>query len=184
MGRWMPENHELWRVFIGEFPWAPSYLFHDRPYYGHEGWTQGTGKGLPAPVLSCADGYLGESSTLDCSVTDSIRITLPIRFIVEGMGLKWNGVEGYFFDGQGQIIAFDPSVKNEGPKALLIREEPFIDFLKRANYDLFWMFLGEKQMVGGHMSPKDWKGRLELSGAFRRSSSGVEGHINTKFVGR
>jgi len=180
----LPENGDLSKVFLGEFPWAESYRFHERPYYSHEGWTQGADKHIPAPVLSCVDAYRGESSGLDCSVIDTIHITLSVRFIVEGMGLRWNGVEGSFFDTQGHLIAFDPSVKQAGPRALLIKEEPFLHFLDRANCNFFWTFSGEKQIIGGHiMSPKDWKGRLELSGVYRQSVNGIEGQTISKFVG-
>ena len=180
-GHAMPENGDLSRVFLGEFPWAESYRFHESPYYSHEGWTQGSDQHIPAPILSCADAYRGESSSLDCSVSDTIHITLPVRFLVEGMGLHWNGLEGSFSDTQGRLIAFDPSVKQAGPRVLLIREEPFLEFLNKAKCNVFWMFSGEKRIIGGRMSPKDWKGRLELSGAFRRSDSGIEGCIISRY---
>ena len=104
-GRWMPENHELWRVFLGEFCWAPAFRFHDQPYYSHEGWSRGSGKVIPRPVLSSADAYLGETSTRDCSVVDTARISIPSKFIVEGLKLKWNGIEGHVFDRQGRLTA-------------------------------------------------------------------------------
>jgi hypothetical protein len=122
MGRWMPENHELWRVFLGEFPWAPAFRFQDQPYYSRDGWTRGRDNNIPAPILSTVDEYLGESSSRDCSVHDTIHVTLPSKFIVEGMGLNWNGSEGNFFDSEGQLVAVDPSVRGAGPRALLIRE--------------------------------------------------------------
>ena len=182
MGRWMPENRESSRVFLGEFSWAPAFLFHDQPYYSREGWTEGSQKVVPAPVLACADGYLGESSTRDCSVTDTINIMIPVKFIMQRMGLRWRGSEGEFANAAGNVVAFDPSVKNPGPSALLISVEAFEDFLRNEDCELFWMLLGEKQMVGGHMSSTNWKGRLEMSGAFCRSRNGVEGIVNTKYV--
>jgi len=180
MGRWMPENSDLWKIFLGEFPWAPAFGFYDIPYYGHEAWTTGSRKELPASVHCCAEGYLGESTTRDCSVEDTLNIGLPSKFILDGMRLRWNGEEGHFFDDSGRVIAFDPSVKGEGPSVLLIREEDFLNFLEKADCDFFWMLLGEKQMMGGHMLREEWKGRLEVSGAFRKSKSGVEGQMNTK----
>lgn len=180
MGRWMPEHSDLWRIFLGEFPWAPAFGFYDEPYYGHETWTTGLRGGLPAPLHCCAEGYLGESTTRDCSLGDTLHIGLPSKFIVEGMGLRWNGDEGHFYDDSGRLIAFDPSVRSSGPRVLLIREEDFVNFLAKADCDCFWMFLGEKQMSGGHMLPEEWKGRLEVSGAFRRSKKGVEGQMITK----
>jgi hypothetical protein len=180
MGRWMPEYSDLWKIFLGEFPWAPALGFYDLPYYGHEAWTTGSRRELPASVHCCAQGYLGESTTRDCSLEDTLNISLPSKFILDGMRLRWNGEEGHFFDDSGRLIAFDPSVKGEGPSVLLIREEDFLNFLEKTDCDAFWMLLGEKQMMGGHMLREEWKGRLEVSGAFRKSKSGVEGQMNTK----
>jgi hypothetical protein len=64
---------------------------------------------------------------------------------------------------------------------LLIREADFLNFLEKADCDFFWMLSGEKQVIGGHMMPEKWKGRLEVSGAFRRSASAIEGQMNTKY---
>lgn len=93
------------------------------------------------------------------------------------MGLRWNGVEGNFFDDKGRLIAFDPSINQTGPRALLIREDAFDEFLSKAGCDLFWTYLGERHMIGGHMRPEKWQGRLELTGAFRRSVGDLLGGI-------
>ena len=127
---------------------------------------------------------MGESTTRDCSLEDTLNIGLPSKFILDGMRLRWNGEEGHFFDDSGRLIAFEPSLKGEGPSVLLIREEDFLNFLERADCDFFWTLLGEKQMIGGHMLPENWKGRLEVSGAFRRSQGAVEGQMNTKHKSR
>lgn len=118
-------------------------------------------------MLSCADKYLGESSSRDCSIVDTIQIAVPSKFILDGMDLRRNGIEGKFFDRRGNLIALDPSVRSPGPHSLLVREDAFVEFMRKEDCDLLWTLLGEKQVLGGRMSPTDWKGRLEVSGAFR-----------------
>ena len=101
------------------------------------------------------------------------------------MGLRWNGVEGQFFDNQGNLIAFDPSIRSPGPAALLMNRDVFLKFLNDNGYDVFWTILGEKNIMGsGLLSHDNWKGRLEFSGTYRIHENKVQGEINSKFVHR
>jgi hypothetical protein len=179
MGRWMPESRELYRVFLGEIHWAPAYLFHNLPYYGWASWTRGSGEKLPRSIHVTTERYLGESSTSDCSVEKTIHIVLPTKFIADGMDLTWNGVEGRFFNPRAQLIALDPSVSKPGPSSLLIEHDAFCSFLEKAKCELLWTILGERQLIGGSMSRETWKGRLEISGAFRHTKNGIQGELTT-----
>jgi len=46
-GRWMPETHALYEVFLGEFFWSPAYAHFNVPYYHRDGWTRGTTNVFP-----------------------------------------------------------------------------------------------------------------------------------------
>ncbi|HYH05692.1 MAG TPA: AVAST type 2 anti-phage system protein Avs2, partial [Thermoanaerobaculia bacterium] len=94
-GRWMPEVSDLLHVFLGEFYWAPAYAHFQIPYHGVDGWTK-KGK-IPHPVLVSAEGYLCESSTLDCSIDGSINLLLPARWLVDALGLESRGHEAAYF---------------------------------------------------------------------------------------
>jgi len=98
------------------------------------------------------------------------------------LDLRWNGVEGRLFDEEGNLIAFDPSVRTPGSSALLINRDAFLKFLNDNDYEILWTILSEKQIIGGRISGDDWKGRLEISGAFRIRAGQLEGKINPKFV--
>ncbi len=179
-GRWMPECRELYRVFLGEFFWAPAFHYHfEQP--GYE-WTRGYDKRIPKEVLPTAGGYMQEHGTYDCSIVETIHISLPTRWLVHQMGLRWNGVEGQLFDRQGKLIAFDPSVKTPGPQALLMNRDALLQFLNDNGYDLLWTVVGEKRIIGGRMAREDWKGRLEMSGAYRLRDDGVVGAFRTGFI--
>ena len=98
MGRWMPESHESDDVFLGEFFWSPVAKDRDDPYYGRNGWRRDSDRRLPCGVLPVNDGYSWSASSYDCSVTESIGINLPCRFLVESMNLNWRGQEGCWYD--------------------------------------------------------------------------------------
>jgi hypothetical protein len=181
MGCEMPKSHELIRVFLGEFFWAPAFLYHDIPYYHHDGWTSGDNR-IPREVLVSADQYMQECTGHDCSINETIHLYLPAKWIADRMGLRWNGVEGYFFDDRDNVIAFDPSVRTPGPGALLINRDAFLKFLNENGYDILWTIIGEKNIIGVQRSLNDWKGRLEVSGAYRIHESKVDGAINTRFI--
>lgn len=167
MGRWMPESHEFYNVYLGEYPWAQAFLYHYIPYYHHDGWTDRAGdKKIPAKILVTDDQYLSSGSSIDCSTDEAIRVKLPIKFIVDEMELIQNYVDGRFFDKESKLIAFDPSVFNDNiPSCVLIRKDKLCDFLKQKGYALFWTVLGEKNIIGGEAigQPLGW---LEIDGAY------------------
>ncbi len=178
IGRWMPESHELYQIFLGEFFWSSAFEYYNIPYFHHDGWTQGYNSKIPRNILVSTDKYLKESSTFDCSVDDSYNIYLPCQWLVENMNLHWNGEERHFLNEEGDLIAFDPSVREAGSNACLIQYEALLSYLNKNDYDILWTLLGEKILLNG--SPRH--GRLELSGAFRIQNGNLIGKINDKQV--
>lgn len=180
-GRWMPESHELYHVFLGEFFWSPAFEYYNTPYYHHAGWTRGSDDRIPCQVLVSTEQYLWEHGNYDCSIDESVEIYLPCKWLSDEMALSSRGEEGCFFDDGGDLVAFDPSVKTPGPGALLMRREAFLKFLNAKGYDILWTIVGEKNIIGGRMSPDEWKGRLELSGAYRIRENRITGVIKANF---
>jgi hypothetical protein len=164
MGRWMPESHESYNVYLGEYPWAPAFLYH---HNHHNGWTDGGGdKKIPAKILVTDDQYLSSGSSIDCSTNEAISVKLPAKFIVDGMNLTQKYIDGRFFDRKGDLVAFDPGVfDEEAPRNALIRKDKLNDFLKRKGYAIFWILLGEKNIIGGGGigQPVGW---LEIDDAY------------------
>jgi hypothetical protein len=179
MGRWMPESHELYRVFLGEFHWAPAYLYHNR--CAQPGWTRGDRDVIPVEVAPTTNLYMREGNSYDCSVDETIHIYLPCGWIAEAMRLRWCGVDGRYFNQHGDLIAFDPSVEEVGPGALLMNKDRLLEFLQRAGYDILWTLLGEKDIVGGWDYPGGWKGRLIINGAFVLQNGSIRGNVSTLF---
>ncbi len=187
MGRWMPESHELTGVFLGEFFWSSAFKYkhHDRLYYNHEGWTRQSERDdrqIPKEVLVATDQYMQEFGGEDYSIDDTIKIYLPAKLIAESMKLHWNGVEGHFSDEKNNLIAFDPSVKESGPGALLINRDAFIKFLNDNGYDILWTIIGEKRFIGGMGIDDNRKGSIEISGAYRIQDGKINGSFIPKFI--
>ncbi|HEX7997691.1 MAG TPA: AVAST type 2 anti-phage system protein Avs2 [Pyrinomonadaceae bacterium] len=181
-GRWMPESHALHQVFLGEFFWSPAYEYHNIPYFHRDGWTRGHSERIPREVLLTNEEYMREDKGFDCSMDEGYVINLPTKWIVDGMALRWNGSDGHFFDPRGDLVAFDPSVKNKGPGALLINKQKFLKFLREADCDILWTVLGEKSDFHYGMHGTDRSGRLMINGAYRILNGEIHGVRTAKFI--
>jgi len=182
MGRWMPESHTCYDVFLGEFFWSPVFAARDCAYFHRDGWTRGDYERIPCDVLVANDEYGRESGGYDCSVEHTILVNMPCRFLADGMNLQWRGVEGNWYDPNGQLAAFDPSVRCRGPQVLLFRRDLLLDFLRSRELTLFWTLLGERRTLGGSISHDDHKGHLEINGAYVWKDGKLSGGMRSKFV--
>ncbi len=182
MGRWMPESSDRYEYFLGESYWAPAFEYTRQPYYSYEetynpSYQKTEGK-VSAKIRVTAENFLKESGDYDCSMDEGLSITLPSSFIAKSMKLNFGEREGYLYDETGGIVAFDPSVWDEGNKGLLINKQKFQDFLGENDLDVVFTILGEKQITGDWNNPSSL-GRVEISGAYTIDS---EGKINGDFT--
>jgi hypothetical protein len=179
IGSWMPQSHDFYEIFLGEYP--NSIAFEN--LRDDDIWVK-SGRGdehLEAPLVVMDDSYLNEF-TLDCSHKGSISVKLPCKWLVNEMGLHHRCVDGRFYD-KNEVKIFDTSIFEENfPSALLIDKKTLIDFCTKNGYAIYWTLLGEKQMIGGHISNEDYAGRLHISGAYYLNDKGqVEGEHQSKF---
>lgn len=180
-GRSMPESHEQSRVLLGEFFWGPAFQYFNTPYHCHAGWTDDGGR-LPCSVLVTTDQYFQERPGYDCSIEETISFYLPAKFIADEMHLQWHGVEGRHHAPSGELAAMDPSVREKGPRALLMDKELLVSFLDANGYRLVWTLVGEKDEIGGRRCDNEWPGRLEISAAMVIESGQVTGMSTAYFV--
>jgi hypothetical protein len=120
---------------------------------------------------------MAEGSTHDCSVEEGYTLHLPCPELVAMLGLLHSQKDGHFMDAEGKLAAFDPTVDEAGPGALLLRTDQ-LEILRSQGIEIVWTLLGEQQVfevLHGH--PKKHRGTVELSGAFVRRSSGWEGSL-------
>jgi len=180
-GSWMPESHDFYETFLGEYP--NSIAFEDlRGDYNL--WTKSVkGKDeLPAAVVVTDDSYLNEF-TLDCSHSGSVSVKLPCKWLVNNMELRQKFLDGRFYDKEENLITLATNIFEENvPSALLIDKKALIQFLDKNGYAIFWTLLGEKQLIGGNLWGGNFIGRLEISGTYAiNEKHNIAGSMNYKF---
>jgi hypothetical protein len=176
----IPKARDLHATFLGELFYAPAYNYQLMPENGYEEWTRGDKSLLPAEVVVPSERYFWEYDDYDCSIDEVISIHTPSKWLYDFLKLEWSGIEGEYNDAEGKLMAFDPSVKSAGPAVLLLNEAALTK-LQQSGYDILWVIAGEKMMIGGNMSPEDWKGRLEIEGVCRKNCVNIEGFLRSNF---
>jgi hypothetical protein len=177
----LPDSHPTYRVFFGEFFWAPAFLYHNVPYDHHDGWIGGNADdAIPKPILLTSDQYVRDGGDFDCSIDESIKVHLPCKLIADEMALHWMGIEGHFYDAAANLLAFDPSVESTGPGALLIHREPFLKHLNEHGYTLVWFLTGSKMIITLSLPGDDWPGRLDIRGLYRLQHDRIHGELHTR----
>jgi hypothetical protein len=179
----MPDTHGNSQIFLGEFYWSPAYEYFNIPYFHHNGWTRHWNEKVPKEILLTNEAYARESGGYDCSITseEGISIQLPVKFIADEMKLSWNGVEGCFFDKNGTLIAFDPTVRQKGNSAVLVHKDSFLNFLKENELELFWIVRGEKMSYDENIYQGKGIRPLEVSGVYYLENNSVKGQFSTHF---
>ncbi|MGA2916104.1 MAG: AVAST type 2 anti-phage system protein Avs2 [Sedimentisphaerales bacterium] len=171
MGRWLPEKgNGTTSLFFGEFYWSPAFKYFNTPYYGRDVWIKNESRwhSLPVDVALTTDNYYRESGR-DCSIMNSLNITLPAQRLAESMQLSWKGKEGQWFDNNDIVIAVNPIVEYGGPTSFLLKKQHLRLFLDQNELDIIWVMLGEKRKLGGD---DKFFNRLILNGVFRMKNDG------------
>lgn len=180
MGRWMPETGEQTpSLMLRERGWSTPWRHFNCYYRGYPGWDTGREeRGQPHPVHPSWDYYMAENGTHDCSIDETYTMNLPHPLLVETLGLRHGHMDGHFIDSDGKLAAFDPSVREEGPSALLLRRD-MLDRLRANGLELMWTMFGE-QRVGVTVNGTQGKivGAADLSAAFVLRTNGWEGRLN------
>ena len=170
-------------VFLGECYWAKSTQHVTRSVKSC--WTkQGDDlEEMPSKVYVLMHQYIHENRGYDCSTDEEINIFLPNKLLVDKMNLI-NKNDGTFVDSNDEIIAYDPTILEEGPEVLLIQKDKFMKFLKDHDYEIIWHIIGEKTVLDDWVDRKEWKGCLEIQGVCKITNNKIKGTLNTKFIDR
>ncbi len=134
-----------YRVHLGEFPWQTLNADHDEWF---EDWMPfGADERIArsVPVLSTTAEYTAEHSSYDGSISDNIKIHLPARWIIWGLGLRLTDGQSILYrDGAGVVRFWDPSVSNDGRSVGLVDRDSFLGLLTREGLVAVWAVAGEK----------------------------------------
>jgi hypothetical protein len=71
--------------------------------YGYSGaWRRRGGSGrLPIPSAAVSIGYSGEDNSRDCSLTSSVMVDIPSKYLARVGGLEWSETDTAWVDGGG-----------------------------------------------------------------------------------
>ena len=176
-GRWMPEEPDMYGLLLGEYGWSPAFNYFNGTYYAGAEWLKS--ERCPVALRPITSQYHVGTGSFDCSVDESYSLRLPHHELVNRLGLKWSGRGADYLDHQGQLAALDPTAHEDGPTALLLREDLLRDYLSQNDLALCWTILGEKRVLG-EMSSRSipaYYGSLRMSGAYRYTDQGPKGFI-------
>lgn len=182
MGRWMPESHDVYEVFLGEFFWSPAYGYHRSLKVGHYDWEVAHMRDdMPCKVSVTIDEYAHEDN-YDCSIEETVRLKTPSKLLVEMMQLHWKGEEGSYYNKGGHLVCFDPSVSETGPSTLLFNKEYLLEFLNKSGLEVVWTLLGEKAVIGGGITTlTEW---MKISGIYSFDNGEIKGSYSTIYEAR
>jgi hypothetical protein len=176
-GRWMPEPATRYRVFLGEFGWpSEAATYFDRPYYGGKTWVR-PDRGCPVDIANTVVEYAHEGSGFDCSVEDGYQLRMPSRVLADALDLRWSGWAADFIDRNDVLRTQDPTVRENGANACLVRRSGLAEALSKVGLGICWTLLGEKRYLTD-------RGRGDgvtdpvmghISGAFTLTDDGIQG---------
>lgn len=140
--RWMPDTCTPYEIFNKEFYWSPAYKYFEDDYYGLSNTFDIKEF---SSLYKTTINYLWEEE-YDYSKEDTISIIFPSKIIFEKMNLHFSKIPGIFTNDTGEVICFDPSVKENSKSSLYIRKIDFVRFLKENNLTILWTIIGEKNI--------------------------------------
>jgi len=178
MGGWFPEGHDRYQVFSREYYWSPAYHFFDNPWYGENNWEKVCDRinesKVIAHVLPTSEGHIWESGA---DYENQPSYFAPHEYMYLAMKLQYSKNIGEWLSEDGQIVCYDPSVRQGGSSALIVKKDFFQNFLIKNNLKIFWTCLGEKNIYGTTFSEKRFSRWLELSGVYTFNNGRIEGKI-------
>lgn len=96
---------------------------------------------VPPEIAAC--------STYDCSMDETIHLTMPAFAMAVNMNLSGQNFDGVFTMREShEIIGFN--LKNSEVHGFLFRQSILEKFLNENDLGIFWSILSEKRMLGGY----------------------------------
>ena len=176
MGRWMPDPPEIHGMFFGEYAWAPAFrYFSSHPDYDLNGWVQ-PDHSCPVTVRPATLECSCKPSDFDCSLEADYGLQVSHWDLLERLKLRWTGRGADFVDRESNLAVFDPTAHEDGPTALLARDDLVRRYLNESDMALCWTVLGEKRIIGREAS-RNYQGALHISGAYTLGEDGPDGFL-------
>lgn len=169
LGTWFPRENTATMIMLGEFPWSPSCK--DRNF---NEWKRAYefDENVNSKFLSEIDVMKATISLLwegeyDATIENAYSELLPCLKIYEDLGLVEDKKNGCFFNNNGELVAINDSLFDNG-QDFLIRADALREFLLSNDYCLFWTLIGEHRFCcgngGDHQIWSEWSGYATFDG--------------------
>lgn len=162
-------HHEIYTVYNREYPWSPSYK-------GLEEYAQidvKIGSEEIGKALSATTDFLWEEE-YDASQERPVTLNFPCAKIINNMSLSQKNEDGFYYDIEGRIAAFDTNLTQE-MDGVVIRKDVLDSFLEKEDLRLIWLVDLEKEIHStdySTLASSDWEA------VFIYEGSHISGEIN------
>ena len=132
--------------------------------------------GCPVTVRPATLWCWCRPSGFDCSLEEDCALQVPHWDLLERLELNWTGRGADFVDRESNLAVFDPTAHEDGPTALLARDDLVRRYLNESDMALCWTVLGEKRIIGREAN-RNYQGTLHISGAYTLRDDGPDGFL-------
>lgn len=149
-GRRFHENRDIYGIYSREFYWSDEYKSTVKPSnYGSIEFSIGR---VDFQNIIIEPAYLqyNQPSSSDASCVESTNMLLPNDWIYQGLGLKYAKENGAWLDANDSVVVLDNQMYCGGHRALLVRKDIMLAYLKRNNKYLLWPILNERMIHAEH----------------------------------
>lgn len=116
-------------------------------------------------ILNATQDLLWEEE-FDASKEEVLSYSHPCAELINTLELRQNKYDGYYYDVNNELIAFDTDLTNQ-KAGLIIRKDALDKFLKLKKFHLVWFVNASKEIHDESLRItkfKDWTGLLEYTG--------------------
>lgn len=153
MGRWMPEQQEIYKMYNKEFYWSDANNFFKNSYYGNTDWTTidrdevSFREKILIPVRQYYSERRGDLNVFGSEIT-ALNWYKPCEEIFAKLSLQYlRGSNCQFVDASGELVCFDSREVLGDESGFYIRQDRLLSFLREYGYSLVWTSLCEKQIL-------------------------------------
>lgn len=91
----------------------------------------------------------------DASKEEAISINLPCGRLIETMELRQMDADGFFYDAEGKLAAFDTTI-TQNINSVVVRKDILDSFIAQTGLKLVWLVDAEKEIHAGDFSIISW----------------------------
>lgn len=153
MGRWMPEQQEIYKMYNKEFYWSDANAFFEASYSGNADWTTidsdevSFRERILIPVRQYYSERRGDLNVLGSEIT-ALNWYKPCEEIFTKLHLQYlDGSNCQFVDASGELVCFDSREVLGDESGFYIRQDRLLSFLRECGYSLVWTSLCEKRIL-------------------------------------